>query len=77
MKKVSTHNEAFDLVTYSASLALYRPINIETLDWEDPPDWAADWDENSLVFSPEKDEKPLTVDQRPKISLEELGSELA
>lgn len=76
-KRVSTHNEAFDLVTYSASLALYRPINIETLDWEDPPTWAAEWEENSLVFSPAKDETPLTTDTRPKFTLEELGSELA
>lgn len=49
-------NEAWDLLVYDIGLCLStRHIGIERLDWEKPPSWAAEWDDNDLVFSAEKD----------------------
>ena len=75
-EKVSDRNEAFDLLVYAIAIALFRPIKIEQLDWEDPPGWAAEWDENDLVFDPEK--RNNTVNEAPKgPDLEELARLLA
>lgn len=75
-EKVSERNEAWDLLVYAIAVALYRPIKIEQLDWDDPPGWAAEWDENDLVFNPETRK---SVEDAPKeeLSLEELAGLLA
>lgn len=76
--KISSRNEAWDLLVYCLAICIYRPIKMEQLDWDDPPAWAnEDWDENSLVFetaeaaAPENDEGP----KQP--SIEELAATLA
>lgn len=46
--KVSNRNEAWDLIVYA--LALWYSIEGHLIDWESPPDWAADWDANSNVI---------------------------
>lgn len=46
----SKRNEAFDLLYYCLGLIIYPPINIEQLDWSNPPGWAAEWKRNDLVF---------------------------
>ncbi|PBB41811.1 hypothetical protein CK222_21910 [Mesorhizobium sp. WSM3866] len=51
-------NEAFDLAYYALGLAIrpfeemvpYVTFNIDRLDWENPPGWAAEWDENDMVY---------------------------
>lgn len=41
-------NEAWDLAAYCIGLCV-GPLSIEALDWENPPGWAAEWDDNDLV----------------------------
>lgn len=63
-------NEAWDLLVYDIALCLSpRHIGIERLNWDDPPTWAAEWDDNDLVFSPEQalpfapEEQTFTLDR--------------
>lgn len=42
-------NEAWDLLVYAVSLAHSTKVRLPFLDWEKPPSWAAEWDENDLV----------------------------
>lgn len=44
-------NESFDLYCYgkAAGLALLIENKLQAIDWDDPPAWAADWDNNSQV----------------------------
>ena len=44
-------NEAWDLLVYALAICLHSSVRLEQIDWEKPPIWAADWDENDLVFS--------------------------
>ncbi|MCQ9146038.1 MULTISPECIES: terminase gpA endonuclease subunit [Brucella/Ochrobactrum group] len=45
-------NEAWDLLVYCIGICLTnRHIGIERIDWENPPSWAALWDDNDMVFS--------------------------
>lgn len=69
-------NEAWDLCYYCLGLAVSSLIRWEKMDWADPPSWAEDWDENSLVFNPSTS-KSLLESASPRRSLAELGSALA
>ena len=73
-----SRNEAWDLLVYGIAIALYKPIRIEHLDWEDDcPGWAREWDKNDLVFTPDEKGNPVApVVEKPK-SLEELAALLA
>jgi len=53
-------NEAWDLLVYCLALCRSHFIRAEHLDWESPPGWAADWDDNDLVAG-EGDNKPFEV----------------
>lgn len=55
----SRRNEAWDLLMYAQAIALSRLVQIEKIDWEKPPGWAKDWDENDLVFLPEENPRPF------------------
>lgn len=68
-------NEAFDLTVYCVALLLCPRVGIERVRWEEPPSWAADWDENDLVVAPDG-ERRFTA-KRSEVSLEELGAALA
>jgi phage terminase large subunit GpA-like protein len=74
--KVSPRNEAWDLLVYAIALSLFRIIKIEHLDWEEPPGWAAEWDENDLVFHPEAKSNPHKTEPQKRMSLEELAAAL-
>jgi len=49
-----TRNEAVDLGYMCIGLCLSTYIRIETWDWENPPQWAAPWDKNSLIRQPDE-----------------------
>ncbi len=42
-------NEAWDLLVYCMALAHSSKVRLPHIDWENPPSWAAPWDENDLV----------------------------
>jgi phage terminase large subunit GpA-like protein len=52
-------NEAWDLLYYCLGIAVSKHARIEHIDWDAPPTWARDWEENDLVFSPEKEDAPF------------------
>jgi phage terminase large subunit GpA-like protein len=69
-------NESWDLLVYAKAASLMSQINIDNINWTDPPGWAADWDENDLVFNPEMDDKPFEAEQ-PDVDLAALAQQLA
>lgn len=70
-------NEAWDLLVYTKAICLHHRINIEHLDWDDPPGWADDWDANSLVFNPNKPEEGFQKVSEVQFDFSQLGSALA
>lgn len=75
-EKQQARNEAWDLLVYALALALFRPIKLEHIDWEDPPGWAAEWDDNDLVFNPDS-KKAVEPEERKGRSLADLAKSLA
>ena len=43
-------NEAFDLCVYN--LAIYILLGCERINWDAPPAWACDWEQNMLLIKP-------------------------
>lgn len=82
----SKRNEAWDLLYYALALAVRPPdlkyhapwavIRWERIDWDNPPSWATDWDDNDLVIDT-KSEARLISAPKPRRSLKELGDALA
>lgn len=79
-------NEAWDLLYYTLGV-IVRPydmvyntpfvtVNIDKIDWNNPPEWAREWDRNSLVTHPDSHRNALST-QTKKLSLGDLGKELA
>jgi phage terminase large subunit GpA-like protein len=48
-----TRNEAWDLSYYAIGLCVSELIRVETIDWKNPPKWAAPWDKNDMIREPE------------------------
>ena len=69
-------NESWDLLAYAIALSVTSEIAIEKIDWDDPPTWARDWDENDLVFDPNSTTR-YTAQQTVAYDLSQLASELA
>ena len=70
-------NESWDLLAYCIAAQLTPGINVEHINWQDPPAWAEEWDMNDLVFDPEIEDKPFDTDPKPRRSLKDLASNLA
>lgn len=70
-------NESWDLLYYAqAFLVEAKHINIDRLDWTDPPGYAAEWDFNELVFLPEGANNPIASEKKSSYDLEKLASAL-
>lgn len=70
-------NESWDLLAYCEAALLHPEVRFESIDWvNDCPPWAADWDENILVFDPK--EQTIPFDTKPQVgySWEKLAGEL-
>lgn len=74
-------NEAFDLTNYAASICIERRLlDIERINWQKPPAWAAEWDENTTISTPVVNDEGEKVYVRPtesKIDFAALAKELA
>ncbi len=61
-------NESWDLLVYDIGICLVpRLVGEESLDPEDMPSWAQDWDVNDLVFSPETNPRPFDHDEKDNV----------
>ncbi len=76
-------NESWDLAYYALGLAI-RPedatcpiasIRLERINWDDPPGWAREWDNNDLVSQPERPAR-FSTSKLAKGSLRDLGRKL-
>lgn len=76
-------NEVFDLTSYAIGLVFrpvegnefpWVPIHFHRINWDNPPAWAAPWDENELVSGGAKEtsSEPITK----KSSFADLGKKL-
>lgn len=70
-------NESWDLLVYYLAASLTKLIGLEHLNWDNPPGWAEEWDENDLVFDPVAQEKPFASEAKPKRNLANLATNLA
>lgn len=70
-------NESWDLMAYHLATCLLPQINLERLNWEDPPGYAAEWDENDLVFDPKEKSKPFDSGEKGSYGLSKLAENLA
>lgn len=52
-EKVAKRNEAWDLFYYAIGACVSSLIGIERLNWDRPPPFASDWDNNPLVIDAE------------------------
>lgn len=48
-------NEAWDLLYYALGTCVSPLLQVEKIDWDNPPSWAAEWPRNPLVILPEED----------------------
>ena len=71
-------NESWDLLVYcEAGLISAKHVGLERIDWTDPPLWAAPWDENDLVFTPQgAGGKPFDNARKPRYTLADLAAKL-
>lgn len=69
-------NESWDLLSYTVAGTLSRHINLEYIDWMEPPPWADEWDKNDLIFDPAKKRKPFAQEMQTA-DLGDLGDDLA
>ena len=74
--KSGSRNEAFDLTVYAVGLGIYPPINFEKINWDRPPSWAEEWDNNDLV-SLDTITKRFTNQHKGVYDLSALGEDLA
>lgn len=78
MNKSRRRNEAFDLLAYCVAFLRHPDINIDRLNWESPPTWARDWDQNDMVFRVGTDgTTEAALPEKKKPSLAELAGRLA
>lgn len=84
-KKIgSRRNEAFDTAYYAMALVFrsvelespYANIQLHRLNWDAPPEWAADWDANDHVFTPTHDELVPEPEKVKRLTLAELAKKL-
>ena len=44
-----SRNEAWDLLVYALALCHSSRIRLHHIDWDNPPSWASEWDDNDMV----------------------------
>ncbi len=69
-------NESWDLLCYCIAICVSVYVNVEGIDWNNPPSWAKEWDENDFVFMPSEQSSPF--DRVEKLyDLSALGDSLS
>jgi phage terminase large subunit GpA-like protein len=82
----SRRNEALDLLYYALAVAIRPPdlatnapwavIRWDRIDWDNPPSWAKEWDENDLVIDTKTTSVRLIEPAKPRPSLADLAKQL-
>lgn len=74
-KKVNKRNEAWDLFYYAIGACLSSLIGIDRINWDRPPPFASDWDDNPLVISPDE-EVAFENKQSKRFNFAEFGRKI-
>ena len=70
----SARNESWDLFVMALAVLIEpRYVGFERIDWENPPEWAAEWDLNSLVHREGTASALVASKPEGQYSREELG----
>lgn len=69
-------NEAWDLLYYTLGICASQVLQVEKIDWANPPSWADEWHKNPLVVKPD-DVDTLTSPPQSNYNFEDLGKALA
>jgi phage terminase large subunit GpA-like protein len=75
INSATARNEAWDLLYYCIGACTSTLLQVERIDWDKPPSWAAEWNKNPLVAKP--DDKPLLREEPVLYDFAELGKALA
>jgi len=70
-------NEQWDLSYACIGLCVSELIRVESVDWDNPPGWAADWDKNDLVRQPESPKRFANTVESGAFDFAQLGKALA
>ena len=69
-------NESWDLFVMTLALMIERTqVDYYRINWQEPPDWAREWDSNSLVFDP-NNEGGVANANESNYTFKELGKKL-
>jgi hypothetical protein len=70
-------NESWDLLYYAIALSQSRTIRAETIDWDEPPTWAEEWDSNDMIYLPKQGEaKPFVEEVGDEYDMDEIADAL-
>lgn len=72
----NSRNEAWDLSYYCIGVCVSSLLQIEKIDWNNPPLWAADWERNNMI-SKAGEAKRFAEPRKPKYDLAELAARIA
>jgi phage terminase large subunit GpA-like protein len=70
-------NEAWDLLYYTLGACASQLLQAERIDWNSPPSWAAEWNQNPLVVKPSGDSSVLKELDSVLYDFASLGKTLA
>lgn len=71
-----TRNEAWDLSYYCIGLCVSSLLNIEKMDWSNPPAWAQPWETNIMISEADAP-KRFAVQERPTYDFAALAQRIA
>lgn len=71
----NVRNEQWDLSYYAIGLCISKFVQVERIDWSNPPSWAAPWDRNDFIRLP-SEEKPFGNNVKSAYDFAELGKSL-
>jgi phage terminase large subunit GpA-like protein len=70
-------NEAWDLLYYCMGACLSPLLRIDNIDWSNPPSWAEEWPQNTMITLEAPPARGLTPKPTPGYDFAELGKALA
>ena len=70
-------NESWDFLYYQLAVNAWSGMGIENVDWRSPPGWLEEWDDNDLVFMPEREPVPFKPKEDDMPDFAALAKKLA
>lgn len=71
-----SRNEAWDLMYYCLGLCASKLLQVEKIEWDNPPTWAAEWDRNDMISLPGEG-KRFAEERKSDYDFAQLARQLA